>query len=162
MAQLTIYKRTFLKSNNLVFYPGILHEDTEFTPRALFYAAKVQIYQEFVYNYLIRSTGSITSNYKIKNALDALKVCDSLFDFSKHLDINVKILFAKRISQIVLTHLCRLKYLEKKELNIVIKEMDEKKYLYKFMCKSKHIKYKILGFILLVSPRFTSLMCKSV
>lgn len=33
-AVLYIYRREFLQENRLVFKPGILHEDEQFTPRA--------------------------------------------------------------------------------------------------------------------------------
>lgn len=153
MAQLSIYRTQFLIDNSLLFYPGIFHEDTEFTPRALYYAKNVCIYDKYIYNYLQRSSGSITSNYKIKNALDALTVCDNLYNFSKSLGIHLQTFYAERISQIIFTHIYRYRYLQQTEKSIVFQRMMEKRYLFEYMDNALSFKYKLFGHILRCSPK---------
>jgi glycosyltransferase involved in cell wall biosynthesis len=58
-----IYKRDFLINNNLFFYEGILHEDNDFTPKALFYATRVS-YKNYVFYYRTHNESSITKNNK--------------------------------------------------------------------------------------------------
>lgn len=54
-----IYRREFLKLNNLNFYEGIVNEDTLFTTLCAFYADKVSFVNEVLFNSLERS-GSIS------------------------------------------------------------------------------------------------------
>lgn len=58
-----LIKKTLVDENNLRFYPNILHEDEEFTPRLFLVAQKVMITNDVVYNYFIR-TNSITQDLK--------------------------------------------------------------------------------------------------
>ena len=53
-------RRSFLEENALYFKPGILFEDTEWTPRVMQKASRVSSINLLVYYYLLRS-GSITS-----------------------------------------------------------------------------------------------------
>lgn len=73
-----IYKREFLEKNNLYFMEGVLHEDEEFTPRALLKATKVSIYDEDFYMYRQREGSIMNSGKNIKHATDMLKICGSL------------------------------------------------------------------------------------
>lgn len=61
-----VYKRSFLLENELFFYEGIIYEDLEFTPRALFKARTCLTISELYYNYLMRN-GSIINNFTHKN-----------------------------------------------------------------------------------------------
>ena len=151
MAQLSIYRREFLLENNLRFYPGIYHEDSEFTPRALYYAERVISYDKYVYNYLQRSNGSITSNYKLKNGLDALLVCNNLYNFSKDLDGRILYAFADRISRILFTHIYGLRYLSNDDKATMIAELKRNKQLFKFMQKGESLKSKVAGKILSIN-----------
>ena len=155
MAQLTIYRTSFLKSNMLSFYKGILHEDTEFTPRALFFAKKVVSFPHYIYNYLQRTSDSITASYKVKNAKDAIKVCDSLYSFSRNIKKDMQPVFAERISQILFTHLYRFRLLSENEKNLILEEMANKRYIYRAMLGGVSLKCKVAGMILLISPRIT-------
>lgn len=67
-----IFKRSFLTTHKLTFYPKILHEDINFMVKAFYYADKVVFINKFLYLYLIRTSGSIMSNIGIKSMKDAL------------------------------------------------------------------------------------------
>lgn len=75
-----IYKRQFLISNNLKYYPGIYHEDSELTPRLLYMAKKVVVVPQILYT-VFRDPESITQKPRIKRAYDNVFVCSRLFDF---------------------------------------------------------------------------------
>lgn len=150
-AQFCIYKRDFLIKHELWFYPGIFHEDVEFKPRAYYYAERVMSYDKIVYNYLQRHSGSITSSYRLKNGLDFIKVCASLYNFSNDLDDAMKSVFAERITQIINTNMYRLYSLNKKERSVLLNEWKNKRNLFQYMLKSKSITSKIEGCIFLLN-----------
>lgn len=74
-----IYRRSFLIDNNLWNEPGIYHEDSYFTPRALLKAQDVSCVNDYVYVYRIRIKGSITASTRPKHIKDSLFICRSLY-----------------------------------------------------------------------------------
>lgn len=162
MAQLTIYRASFLISNNLKFYEGIFHEDAEFTPRALFFAKKIESFPYYIYNYLQRTSNSITAQYKLKNAKDAIIVCDSLYSFCKTKQKFVKVTFIERISQILFTHLYRFRFLSDIDKETIFEEMKSKRYIYLSMLGGKSFKCKVAGMMLFISPQLSYRILKSM
>lgn len=76
-----IFRKQLLFDNDIRFYEGIFHEDTEFTPRCLYLAERVTNLTSVLYYYQIRN-GSIMTVVKPKRAFDYLIVADSLINFS--------------------------------------------------------------------------------
>lgn len=152
-AQFTIYRRQFLIENELLFMPGILHEDSEFKPRATYLAKKIMWHKPIVYNYLQRQSGSITSQYKLKNGLDSLKGNDSLHSFYKSRVAEKDCVEGIRrcISTNINSMLMGLRSLKDTERKILIAEMHKKKYLFKDMIFSKNFKYSIEGILLMLN-----------
>jgi len=83
-----ILKRDFLVSNSLEFYPGILHEDGEFGPRMLYFADKVYVLKQSIYNYRLRTSGSIMSTWKKKNSEDLILIHKKLESFCNGVFVN--------------------------------------------------------------------------
>ena len=160
MAQRSIYRRLFLIQNNLYFYEGIYHEDTEFMPRVLYYAQTICSLDRVVYNYFQRIKGSITSDYKLKNGIDILKVCDSLYQFSKDFECDLVNAYANRISQIIYHHLKCIKYLSGEDKKILFSDMVRHRYIYKYMVNHSNIKYKLIGVILCLNVRLASYLVR--
>lgn len=75
-----LYSRELLDANGLRMEP-IWHEDEEFTPRALYFAKRVQYLPVKVYNYLQRSD-SFMGNYNPQSRLDLVRGMKSLTDFA--------------------------------------------------------------------------------
>lgn len=93
-----VYKRSFLKENNLYNEPGIYHEDNYFTPQVLLSAKRVSSINEYVYAYRIRR-GSITANVKEKHIKDLLFVARNLYEkYEKSAPVNS--VFYKDVCQI--------------------------------------------------------------
>lgn len=63
MLQLTVFRREFLVKNNLKCIYGLRHQDSEFSPRALYLAERVIPIHEPFYLYRIR-TGSVQTQAK--------------------------------------------------------------------------------------------------
>lgn len=111
-----IFLRKFLLNNNLFFTEGIYHEDMEFFIRVLIYAKRIKPLNAHLYNYLIRSGGSITtSNISVKHVNDRLKIINLLNEICNKAELNSKqialvndsvfgliyeLLFDKRISRV--------------------------------------------------------------
>ena len=74
---LRIYKREFLSQHNLRFKEGIFHEDNLFTPLACFYAERVMVINECLYDYRVRSN-SITTTGNSKKLRDLLETANTL------------------------------------------------------------------------------------
>lgn len=80
-AWLYMYRREFLNSNHLRFKEGILHEDVEFTPRALLCAEKITEISDCLYHYVVRENSISTQKDKTRNIQDlfgTLKEMDHL------------------------------------------------------------------------------------
>lgn len=77
---LRIYRRDFLSSHNLLFKEGIFHEDNLFTPLACYYAGKVKVINECLYDYRVRSN-SITTTNNVKRLRDLLGTANTLAAF---------------------------------------------------------------------------------
>ena len=79
-----LYRKEFLKARSLKFTPGLLHEDFEFTPRAYCLAQRISYLNVCAYNYLVRDESIMTApGRRRQKARDMLRICDSLYDFSK-------------------------------------------------------------------------------
>lgn len=85
MAQMYVYKRSFLDANHLRFKEGILHEDVEFKFRVMLCANQVKYIPFSIYNYLIRSNGSISSDYSPKRLNDLNCIISEEIDLVKSL-----------------------------------------------------------------------------
>lgn len=77
---LRAYKRTFLIENGLRFKEGIFHEDNLFTPLTCFYAGKVRVFNECLYDYRVRFN-SITTTVNTKRLIDLLGTANTLAAF---------------------------------------------------------------------------------
>ena len=72
---LNAYRIDFLKKNNLQFKTGILHEDFEFTPRAIIIAKTVICTHAAFYHYVVRENSITTHKDKRKNVSDLYTTC---------------------------------------------------------------------------------------
>lgn len=154
-AQFSIYRRGYLKEFDLHFYPKIYHEDTEFKPRALYFAKKVASYDNVVYNYLQRE-GSITSHKGIKHAKDLLTVSSNLIHFYSVVSNNeIRPYFAKIVSCNVNWLLKILDNLNDEERYTVKELLKESDYIVRFMLYADELRYRIEARSLLINVDFT-------
>lgn len=77
LSQKNLFRSKFLSENNLVYTPGIFHEDQDFLIRCYTKAHKILPIHKAWYNYYVRTSGSITSTFKIKRFYDILKIIES-------------------------------------------------------------------------------------
>lgn len=80
-APFSVCRKSLLDEHQLRFFPGIFHEDAEFTPRLYYYAKRVSSLPEDVY-IVNRTPGSITGTPDPKRVHDLLLVMDRLDAFA--------------------------------------------------------------------------------
>lgn len=154
-AQFSIYRREFLESYRLSFYPSIYHEDTEFKPRALYFARNVTSYNDVVYNYLQRE-GSITSHKGVKHAKDLLTVSSNLIHFYNTVsDLEVRPYFARIVSCNTNWLLRILNSLNEDDKHDIKSLLKESKDIVRFMFYAQELRYRIEALSLLISIDFT-------
>lgn len=88
-APFSVCRRSLLEELGLRFYPGIFHEDAEFTPRLYSYARRVSSLPEDAY-IVNRTPGSITGTPDPKRVYDLLLVMERLDAFAEGLDSSGK------------------------------------------------------------------------
>lgn len=146
-AQFSIYRTKFLKENKLEFVRGIYHEDSEFKPRVTYLAKKITSDTCISYNYLQRLSGSITSNFKLKNGLDMLKVMNSLLDFIN--EENMPKIYRKhlyrRIGMNMNSLLFGIRLLSNDDKILLIKELKNNSHIFDCMLQSGKLKYRLEG-----------------
>lgn len=152
-AQFTIYRRQFLIDNNLIFYPGIYHEDSEFKPRATYLAASVVSYPVICYNYYQRISGSITSSFRLRNAIDIITVMNSIHHFSLNFDKPFYAAFGSFVSTNMNSLLIGMRDLTESEQELIIRNLIINKFLFNRMLRSTRLKYKLEGLIFSFSIR---------
>lgn len=146
-AQFSIYRSQFLKENNLEFVRGIYHEDTEFKPRVTYLAKKITSDTCISYNYLQRLSGSITSNFKLKNGLDLLKVINSLLAFAEQQNManRYRKHLYRRIGMNMNSLLIGISQLCKGDKLVLIKELKNNMHVFDCMIQSGIPKYQMEG-----------------
>lgn len=150
-----ICKRSFIETHKLKFYPGIYHEDNEFTPRMLFYAEKVKMVDSILY-IVYRDPSSITQVPRAKRAYDYLTVAERLYDFfycqnylvDKHL-ISV---INKSIAIIVNNALGIISYFDKEERRMFDSYVYDKRRIFNAF-KNTPLKYRIEVTLFIIMPK---------
>ena len=148
-----IYKRIFLKDNNLYFTSGKLHEDAEFKPRAIYLANTISSIDYVCYNYYKTNTCSITACHSIRNVEGYIYAAKSINDFCMHIDKSCK--------KSMLAHVGRslngaiynyVRILDKKEKEKAKELILNSKSVFRAIMCSSSIQYITEGFLLSVAP----------
>ncbi len=149
-----IMKKEFIEKNHLSFLPGIFHEDSEFTPRMLYYAESVTVIPEVLYTVFL-DNDSITHVPRAKRAFDYLIVADSLLSFGEfNNESRTKIgrVFNSHISMII-----------NNALNIIIQNnldeqyqfevcLNKKRHILRSLWHSAKFKYYFEGILFAIFP----------
>lgn len=154
-AQFSIYNRDFLLRHNIEFFPKILHEDSEFKPRVTYFAESILWHNTIVYNYFQRSSGSIMSSFKLKNAMDMIGVNIRLINFCKFniKERKVRVYFRKFIGLNFNTILHGSLQLNEENRKSIISKLCINKQIFRNMIQSNKIKYQLEGILFLLMPK---------
>lgn len=155
----TIYRRNFFLQYQLQFYPGIFHEDSEFSPRSYYYAKRVGFSNEIAYLVTI-NPNSITRSINYKKSFDCLKVAISAHNFLLNITKGKHATFYhNHIAQIINNAMANfLKPVEdEKERQRAeqkfSKELLANRWLIKHLLSSSILKYRIEGLLFTLFPR---------
>ena len=137
-----VAKRAFLLENNLMFYPGIKHEDELWTPQVIIKSAKTVLNGKAFYCYRTERAGSIVRVPDIKKLFDKLFIIDELIKFSKTLNRVEKSAIEQRCAKI-LTGVIRnsYNYIGTEENKKLLQEIRERIDILKL---GQNLKYKLL------------------
>ena len=149
-----VFRRDFLKANNLRFLPGIYHEDSEFTPRVLYTAKTVVVVPEVLYT-VVREPNSITQVPRAKRAFDYLIVANNLYQYiveKGEYESEIGRVFCNRISAAVNNALSVIIKNDKQEQEKFNKALKKKQHLIRAMRNSTIRRYQIEAFLFGIFP----------
>lgn len=150
-AQFSIFRREFLNRYNLCFVKGIYHEDSEFKPRATYFASKIAFDTDVSYNYLQRQSGSIMSSFSLKRATDVIFVNRSLYDFSRNFNPDVVRAFNSLIAMNMNSLLAGYHLLDEKQKSDIKTLLKGNKDFFSCMKNTTSFKYRLEGVVFSMS-----------
>ena len=159
-AQFSVFRRKFLLDNSLQFVEGIYHEDSEFKPRAVYLAQSIASDDVVSYNYYQRSSGNIMSSFTVKRAKDVVFVNNSLFSFSKNLEIEIQRAINEKICLNFNSLFNGYWNLLPKDQRIVREILSQNKHLFVCMKNCSNLKYRIEGIMFGINIKFAFLFYK--
>lgn len=149
-AQYYCMKKRFLEKYALRFMDRVIHEDSEFTPRMLYYAKSAYITTDFLY-YSYHNSVSLNRKKNPEKAFHTLRVIDSLCSFCN--DIPKKKdrkIFNDIIATTMNTAMKETKDMEEKQLIDFKNRIPAR--LEIFMLQSSKLKFRLEGLMLFVAP----------
>ena len=147
----TIYRRNKLKENNVIFFPGIYHEDAEFTPRIYYHIDRIKVTNSYIY-YNRLNTNSITQTANPKKGFDLITVADSLFRFKQSVPDEYKKIYDKYISLVINQSLHNTISMDKETLRKYNANILKHKYLLDSFLSNPSLIYKIEGILFKIFP----------
>lgn len=152
-APFSIYRREFLKINNLQFMEGIYHEDNEFSPRVFYYANRIASIDDVLY-FVFPNPNSITRTRNPKKSKDCILVMNSHHQFSLNVENEIKKSFSNIITSTMNVALHDALYLEKEDKLEISRLLYENRHLYRHLLNADSIEYKIEGLLLSLFPKY--------
>lgn len=152
-APFSLFKREFLSSRGLEFFKGIFHEDSEFTPRAYYFADKVVSSDRILY-YVTINPNSITRSVNPKRAFDSIQVVQAHIsrlsaEADKHCRKGFNNLIASDFNH-ALKNSYQMDAARKKELD---KLAYDNRYLLKHLLGATRFKFIIAGLVYSLFPK---------
>lgn len=142
----SIYKKSFLDEQNLLFWKGILHEDEDFTPLAYLKAKTVLSTNIEFYHYIIRENSITTQKDRSKNAICMFKICEKLTPIFDNLENEeLRVLLKTHLAKIALNMVIHAKLHKKDKRHIINYKIIKQNCIF----SSEKIRYIILR----ISPK---------
>lgn len=149
-----VYKKRFLTNNNLYYYPGIYHEDSELTPRLLFHAESVTVIDKVLY-FVSRDPNSITQVPKAKRAYDYIFIANRLSQFASDKvdkDSALKLVFDGILSVIINNALSIIVLFDLEERKEFDRQLYQSRRMLHSLKSGGHIKYAIEYLLFSIFP----------
>lgn len=152
-APFSIVRRDYLNEKNIRFVNGIYHEDSEYTPRVHYLASKISYLNGVVYYYFVNPNSIQTTPHPQKSYDYVDPVCVNLSMFQNNVIKQYKPFFDYQISLNLNNALSEMLLNSNQERATFQQFLDDYKYLYKHLCRSNILKYKIEGFLFKLFPK---------
>lgn len=151
-APFSIYRLAFLNKHRLRFFPGIFHEDNEFTPRAYYLAERVSGINDIIY-YVYQTQGSITRSVNVKKPLDVTIVMQHLDVFcQENVKNGDKNIFHRIIAGDMNSALHQTMKMNNKDRKIVNDAFYRIRHLFVHARKSPSWSYRLAGLMYTLFP----------
>lgn len=151
--QFHVFRREYLNENSFRMFPGIYHEDGEFTPRVLWKAQRVAVLKGVAYYYRQRRN-SIMTTVNPKKGEDNILVSRHLYDFfiGEQLDSKESGAVNNFISMAFCNGLSNTVGAKRKDKKRIQKAAYKNRIILNSLKSSTKIKYRILGFLSTFCP----------
>jgi glycosyltransferase involved in cell wall biosynthesis len=138
-----VAKRAYIVENELLFVKRLLHEDEQWTPRAILRAKSLAFNNSCLYLYRQGRIGSITQMKNVKREIDKLWIVESLYKESKNMQYTTScsIALVERAADLywgvlIRTHQYTLKYYEYEQL---VDKLSSEQHIFELSKKKKYI-----------------------
>ncbi len=149
-----LFKRSFLLNNCLSFVPGLFHEDSEFTPRAILRASRIVISSNAYYHRLVRPD-SIMRTISPKRSADILKGMSNVYQFYQRQN-SLSCAVIRSVNDFIsnnLNYACKLsRQTDLEDKKAFRLKLADEKWLSNVLLNSSRVKYKVEGLLLLLFP----------
>ncbi len=146
-APFSICRRAFLNKHDLRFFPGIFHEDNEFTPRVYYFAERVASINDIMY-FVYQTPGSITRSVNVKKTLDMIIVIQNLDEFyQKYVRKEDEMTFHRIIAGAINSTLHQTFNYSKEEKRKINEAFHAIRHLFKHARKSPTWEYRLTGWM---------------
>ncbi len=154
-----LYRRQYLLDAGLCFYPGIFHEDNEFTPRMLYQAVRVRLINDVLYS-VYQNPNSITRTVNPKKSLDLLTVAGNLFEYAQENvpDAVYRRKFYDVIADSLNWALISAGRMERKDVRMVNEAFRRNRNLFYAYRHSSVFRFRFLGYAFAVCPDYVFLI----
>lgn len=164
--QFSVFRRQFLLENRLNFYPGIFHEDAEFSPRAYFYAKRVGFINDILYLTTI-NPNSITRTVNYKKSYDCIRVALSIHKFMEDIARGkCKVFFHNHISLMINNALANILLYNSDDRNVIKEQFSDylsaNRFLFTHLHKSSILKYRFEAILFSLFPYHVVSIYKSL
>ncbi len=150
-APFMLFRRRFLTDRSLSFYPGILHEDEEFSPRALYSAGRVSFCERICYSAHIRG-GSIMQTVNPRRATDMLLIADRLQDYAESLPAEDRWVISRRIANLLNFSMKLSRRFPEEERHRLGETLSGRKDLLRHYLRCRVPRFQLSGFLFLLFP----------
>ena len=148
-----VYRKSLLVTHQLLFHPGIYHEDSEFKPKVVYLADTCASYDKVAYNYFKGNDSSITAVLKLKNGIDLFTVMNSLCAFAdeqKMTGVYRRSIYTQ-IGNAMKTILRTLGSVSEGEAATLTKMLRDNRHLLHCMCKANNIRIQLGGMLMSIN-----------
>ena len=151
-APFMLFRRQFLADRSLLFYPGVFHEDEEFSPRALYQAGRVSFCGRICYSAFVRG-GSIMQTVNPRRVNDILLISGRLQEYAETVPTKDRWVFSRRITNLLNSSLKLSRRFPEEERQKFGKELAERTDLLRHYLRCREPKFHLTGVLFLLFPQ---------